>query len=286
MANLSDETGASMKYIGIDSCKTGWFYVALGDAGTWKVGVAPSIQDLVERFPDAYLVLVDIPIGLRDEGAQERLCDLEARKVLGPGRASSVFPVPCRRAVWASSYEEASRINQELTGKRLSKQSWAITPKIREVDELLRASEAYRGLVREVHPEVCFWALNGRRSMRHGKKSRAGFYERLGVLRGLYAGAEELVVKAVMDHVGWDAGRDDILDALAAAVTAKLGFGGLNTLPATPETDAKGLPMEMVYHAVIPRQPPDDGTQALGRGEGGAQCVPAHPRDRTPRAAG
>ena len=239
-----------MKYIGVDGCKKGWFYVALGNADAWVVGVASSVQHILAAFPQAGLVLVDIPIGLRDEGKQERLCDKEARKTLGPGRGSSVFPVPCRRAVHVSSYGEASRVNHELTGRRLSKQSWAITPRIREMDRLLRASDAYRRLVREVHPEVCFWALNGRRSMRHKKKTREGFYERLGVLRGLYAGAHELAAKAVMDHVGWDAGRDDVLDALAAAVTAKLGFGGLNTLPATPETDAAGLRMEMVYHAV------------------------------------
>jgi predicted RNase H-like nuclease len=60
---------------------------------------------------------------------------------------------------------------------------------------------------------------------------------------------EELVMRAVMDYAGWDADRDDVLDALSAAVTAKLGFGRLSTLPAAPEIDSAGLPMEMAYHA-------------------------------------
>ena len=44
--------------------------------------------------------------------------------------------------------------------------------------------------------------------------------------------------------------KDDILDALAAAVTGWLagsGRGKLATLPSEPPKDAKGLPMEMVY---------------------------------------
>ena len=48
-----------------------------------------------------------------------------------------------------------------------------------------------------------------------------------------------------------DVGLDDILDALAAAVTAYKGHtqGPLQTLPEgkTPPTDLKELPMEMVY---------------------------------------
>ncbi len=41
--------------------------------------------------------------------------------------------------------------------------------------------------------------------------------------------------------------EDDILDALAAAVTGLIGGTKLKTLPASPERDAQGLPMEMVY---------------------------------------
>ena len=44
--------------------------------------------------------------------------------------------------------------------------------------------------------------------------------------------------------------KDDILDALAAAVTGWLGKSGRGrfaTLPAQPLKDSLGLPMEMVY---------------------------------------
>ncbi|MGA9348792.1 MAG: DUF429 domain-containing protein [Anaerolineae bacterium] len=237
-----------MNYIGVDGCKNGWFYVGLDDRDNWETGITPNIQHLIDRFREACLILVDIPIGLREKEQLERLCDKKARKVLGPKRAPSVFPAPCRAAVYASCYEEASRINQELTGRHLSKQSWAISSKIRQVDLLLRASEAARTLVREVHPEICFWGLNEGRSMTHSKRTPEGFVERLGVIRKVYGRCEELVKEALLKHEGQDVARDDVLDALAAAVTAKFGFDVLKTLPEAPERDSVGLPMEMVYY--------------------------------------
>lgn len=237
-----------MNYIGVDGCKKGWFYVSLDDRDNWEIDVTPSIQHLIDRFQEARLILVDIPIGLREKGKLERLCDKEARKVLGPKRGRSVFPVPCRTAVYASSYEKASRVNKERTGRGLSKQSWGISPKIREVDRLLRNSKAARTLVREVHPEVCFWGLNGGISMTYSKKTPEGFDERLGLLRKIYGRSKELFEEAWLMHGGWDVIRDDILDALAAAVTARFGFDVLKTLPEAPEKDARDLPMEMVYY--------------------------------------
>jgi predicted RNase H-like nuclease len=237
-----------MNCIGVDGCKKGWFYVSLDDRDHWKTGVTPNIQHLIDRFQEAHLILVDIPIGLREKGKLERLCDKEARKILGPKRGTSVFPAPCREAVYASSREKAKRINKELTGRSLSEQSLAISPKICEVDCLLTASEAARRLVREVHPEVCFWGLNGGKSMTYSKKTLEGFVERLGVLRKVYGECEECVKEALVKHKRQDVAKDDILDALAAAITARFGFHALKTLPEAPEKDAKDLPMEMVYY--------------------------------------
>jgi len=237
-----------MKYVGVDGCKNGWFYVGLDDRDNWEIGVTPNIQHLIDRFQEARLILVDIPIGLRGEGQCERLCDKEARKVLGPKRGTSVFRAPCREAVYASSHEEAKRINKELTGRSLSEQSLAISLKIREVDRLLRNSEVARGLVREVHPEVCFWGLNGGISMTYSKKTLEVFVERLEGLRKVYGECEECVKEALVKHRRQDVAKDDILDALAAAVTAKFGLDVLKTLPKAPKKDAEDLPMEMVYY--------------------------------------
>ena len=44
---------------------------------------------------------------------------------------------------------------------------------------------------------------------------------------------------------------DDVIDALAGAVTALVGVLRLRTLPETPERDARNLRMEIVYAGVV-----------------------------------
>jgi len=59
-------------------------------------------------------------------------------------RKSSIFPVPCREAVYAETYEKACEVNKLLTGKLISKQAWNIVPKIRDVDRFLVKNKSYR----------------------------------------------------------------------------------------------------------------------------------------------
>lgn len=220
--------------------------MALTDSDEWEAEVFPDVASLWERFRDAALILIDIPIGLRNDGFSERVCDKEARRLLGRDRGSSVFPAPCRPAVYASSYPEASEINERVMGRRLSKQAWSITRKIREVDELLTRNEEARLRIRETHPEVCFWALAGR-SMRYSKRTHLGFEERLEVLRSVYPVADDVVQRVLSSYRRNQVARDDVLDGLVAAVSAKTGMDRLSVIPATAEYDSKGLRMEIVY---------------------------------------
>ena len=55
-------------------------------------------------------------------------------------------------------------------------------PGMAEVDRFLLGNPASQARVREVHPEVCFWALNGRQSMQHSKGKEPGSSERMAVL--------------------------------------------------------------------------------------------------------
>jgi predicted RNase H-like nuclease len=208
----------TVKAWGLDSCKKGWFFVALGDDGP-EFGVVPTLADLIQRAGPDDPILVDIPIGLLESGAAGRRCDREARQVLSPERVSSVIPVPARQAIYAESYKEASRLNREVLGKGLSKQSWAIARKIREVDQLLQERRELRGRIREVHPEVCFWALDGA-PMSHYKKTRAGLHQRMAILERHVPRVSETVAAAFLEHGGFEAARDDIIDAMVAALTA------------------------------------------------------------------
>ncbi|MFZ2087901.1 MAG: DUF429 domain-containing protein, partial [Desulfobaccales bacterium] len=131
--------------------------------------------------------------------------------------------------------------------KGISQQSYALLPKISEVDHLLRREASARQIIREVHPEVCFWGLAGNRPMQVNKKESAGFAERRKALIAAYPLCEQIIAEGIHWIKGKGAYPDDLLDALAAAVTGLLGGKKLETLPETPERDSHGLPMEMVY---------------------------------------
>ncbi len=127
----------------------------------------------------------------------------------------------------------------------MSKQSWAISPKIREVDSLLQRHSQLRARVRETHPEVCFWGL-AQRPMQYSKKTREGFQERLEILEEAWGPATDVIAEAFLQYGGFEAQRDDVVDAVVAAVCASRIEQCL-TLPGEPETDATGLPMAIVY---------------------------------------
>jgi predicted RNase H-like nuclease len=74
-------------------------------------------------------------------------------------------------------------------GKKLSKQAYAILPKIREVDEAVRSSVGGHAKRYEVHPELCFYFWNDRQPMGYSKRSGFGFAERHALTVGVFAGA-------------------------------------------------------------------------------------------------
>jgi len=192
---------------------------------------------LGNRPSDLVCLGIDIPIGLLD---RPRACDLAARKLLKRPRGSSVFPAPCRAAVRAATYEEASAVNRRNTGRGLSQQAWGIAPKIKQVDDAI-TSECQRWAF-EVHPEVCFWALAGERPMAHGKKTKAGVSERLDLLRPVFPDIERF-----LQNRPAKVGRDDLLDSAVAAWTAIRICKGEARSVCEPERDAKGLEATIWY---------------------------------------
>jgi len=241
---------ATRKFIGIDGCRAGWFCVLLDEGDNWSYQVAPDASAVGALALAADSVLIDIPIGLPDSGPDGRLCDREARRLLGRGRAASVFSAPARRTLAATGYPQALELNRAATGRGLSRQAWNIVPKIREIDALFCEHRVLQGVMRESHPELCFWALNGWRAMRFNKKQWQGQQERLHVLNGVFPQCRELYEQACTGYLRREVARDDIIDAMVCAVTAKQGYGSYQTLPAKPARDGQGLAMEIVYPGI------------------------------------
>jgi predicted RNase H-like nuclease len=226
-------------FVGVDGCRGGWLVVRIR-AGNGEALTAPEAL-LLDDFaavlalrPAPLFVAVDMPIGLLTIASKGgRSCDQAARALLGP-RRSSVFSPPLRSHLKARDWSEVSG---------LSKQSFHLLPKIREVDHQM--TPALQQRVRETHPELAFRSLSGE-AMQFGKRTTAGQCERLLVLEAALPGAARCYRESLAHFRRRDVARDDILDAMVlAAVARRMATGAANRVPRRPFTDARGLRMEI-----------------------------------------
>ena len=202
-----------------------------------SVDVVDLAEILRSRPADLACIGIDIPIGLLD---CSRACDKAARKLLGQPRGSSVFAAPCRAALSAKNYREANAINLQKAGRGLSQQAWGIAPKIKQVDDAISA-DCQRWAF-EVHPEVCFWALNQCRPMTHNKKAKQGIAERIAVLREVFPEIDKH-----LSNRPPRVGADDLLDAAAATWTALRWHRSAAECVCAPESDEMGLSATIYY---------------------------------------
>jgi predicted RNase H-like nuclease len=225
---------------GVDGIPRGWA-VIFNEGGVWRVENVSVLSHLFDGSVPLEIVAIDVPIGLLD--AYEiggRACDREARALL-QRRGSSVFPAPVRSVLEASSYEDACARSRASApnGKAISRQTFAICGKIKEVDVLLRMRPELRDVVREVHPEVCFCELTGH-PMAYSKPERQGREHRMKALRHCLPDLEVILELGQAKRLP----RDDILDATAACWSAlRLAEGKGRSLIEPIPTDALGLPM-------------------------------------------
>ena len=260
-------TDSVIKYVGVDGCKGGWIGVGLGDDdGCPQVEVCKDFSDIVACFGDACVILVDMPIGLHESGAMEyRRCDKEARDHLKK-RKGAVFQVPSQKFVtevmnhprWNQA--DANKwLTENCKGNKSGAQGFGIIRKIGKLREFLdKNRDADLPKIKEAHPEICFWALNGCQPMSAHKSEAFGLAERFEIVqRSLHESIDVLdVFKKVCPRERKSrVGPDDVLDALALAITAQIGLQEGNefrTLPKDPQPDNVG---EMVY-ALIPKGTP------------------------------
>jgi predicted RNase H-like nuclease len=223
---------------GVDGCRAGWvsFKVEMSSLAT-SVDVVDLPKLLSSRPDDLLCLAIDIPIGLRDSS---RACDKAARKLLGQPRGTSVFAAPCRAALSAQTHAAASAANFRITGRGLSQQAFGIIPKIKQVDDAI-TSDCQKWAF-EVHPEVCFWALNERRPMRHNKKTKEGAAERIALLRSVFPEIQHHLTNRPPR-----VGADDLLDAAAAAWTALRWHRNEAESVCSPEHDARSLATTIWY---------------------------------------
>jgi len=224
-----------MYIAGIDGCKKGWS-VAVQIQEELTIEYHTSIAAMYAKHPNLEIMAIDMIIGLPKYSRKGgRSVEKEARKLLSP-RGSVVFSAPCRAAVYAKNYEEALKTTRALSpdGVGLSKQSYNITPKIRELDQFLRGNPSLKTIIFETHPELGFWEMNGRNPLSSKHKAH-GIEQRKQLLlaQGLRLDEAQSI---------------DDLDALACLWTAARQHHkqAHNFFPAPP-LDEFGLPMQITW---------------------------------------
>lgn len=238
-------------FVGVAVDSGPWFAVAFDADGFDHAAVFEEVGELWLRYEErAERILLDVPVGLVEEGPDERRCDTLARSVVGP-RAETVITPPVREATRKRRYPAAKRANERKTGRELGERAFASSDAIAAVDELLQELSEARDVVAESHPELCFRAFAGE-PLDYSKRTAAGYAERMRTLAEFDRDAPPVVQSAAESTGDADVTVADVLDAVVLAYTARPGPGELRSLPADPDRDPTGLPMRMVYRADAP----------------------------------
>ena len=227
---------------GVDGCPAGWI-VVLWDGG------ADLASRLCRDFAEvmtltAEIIAVDMPIGLPERSG--RPPEREVRARLGE-RQSSVFAVPAEKAVYCTDYAEACRVNllHSDPPKKVSKQCFHLFPKMREIDAFIQPSHQSR--IYESHPELAFWAMNGKAPLSLPKKLRGTPYPPgLDLRRSLLRRSGLPVDSLTPAYRRRDVGPDDLIDACACTLVAWRILNRRSIrFPANPPLNARGLRMEI-----------------------------------------
>lgn len=194
----------------------------------------PTIAPVVaELGPGLSAIVVDMPIGLSDDGT--RPVDAMARARLGE-RRSTFFPTPLRDVLRHATWESANTSSRQIHGKGLSKQAWNLVPKIAELDKIW--SPEFAETLVEGHPEVSFAEMAGGPVLNR-KSSIEGQIERVELLRtNLLADIDSALADTPRSL------RVDAIDALSLAWSAMRVASGCATWLGG-DVDGLGRPMQL-----------------------------------------
>ena len=223
---------------GIDGCRSGWLVVeARSNPHNANFRIAPNWNAIAS---DADVIAVDMPIGLSRSGVRQ--CEVEARKIISP-HGPRVFKTLPRGTLKfpQKDWQKANQWSKDRGYGGISKQIWAIRPKIIEIDRAI--TPALQARVFEAHPELAFARVNG------------GPLESKHTAEGLAARKHILQREGFVDLDAWlqrlrgtGAKADDLYDACILMLTAKRLLQKTATfVPAIPETDSRGLRMAIAY---------------------------------------
>lgn len=239
----------SINVAGVDGCQNGWVAVWLS-GGEGSIVRAQTLPGLMDRLDSADTILIDMPIGLPKNSEEAAHRPEKLARTFIPKKGASIFNVPSEQAAYCRSYTEANKMNRYVLGKGLSKQSYYISKKIREVDTFIKKNTGHGNKLMESHPEVCFARLDPeRKPILHHKRTPLGQDKRLALLQSYAPKVVEGVKQDLASSAALQRIADDIIDATCLAIVALHGKkNGMHTIPDEPRKNSHGIPMQMVYY--------------------------------------
>jgi predicted RNase H-like nuclease len=215
-------SGDARRVVGVDAAGAhGWLAVVVDDHGFVAARLG-RLADVIGWAEPVDVIGIDIPVG--DVPGGVRRADVEARRFVGPRRAS-VFPTPPAEILAAATYAEGNASLAARGVPQVSKQAWNLVPRMVEAAALAGAD----GRIHEVHPEVSFREMAGE-PLAWSKKSWNGL-----MLRRRLLGAAGIELPDIVPAVA-GAVADDLVDAAAVGWSARrIAAGTARTFPDPPE---------------------------------------------------
>ena len=196
--------------IGIDGCRAGWITAKILDNQLISFQIIENLNDDYLKQSNFSHIGIDIPLQLSHTG--KRLAEIEARRLLKK-RACTIFSPPTLNALMAKNYIDACDVNFKECGKRISKQSWNLFPKIIEAHTFLENNSITKLGVFEVHPELSFMAMNDMNLIEVSKKTDIGKEIRIKLIQKFFPNFSfESVRNKYKKNQVLD---DDILDSIS-----------------------------------------------------------------------
>jgi predicted RNase H-like nuclease len=208
---------------GVDGCRDGWVVATID-----SVAVSRSFATIARANFD--LVAVDMPIGLPETWG--RAADRAARAYITP-RGACIFPAPPRPLLAFETYADANAASKSTYHRGLTRQSFHLFAKLREVDTVIDATNQSR--FAEASPECSFRALTG--DVLPPKRTPEGRHARRVALEAEFGPIDVRLPGARVD---------DVLDAYALLWTAQRHVAGASVCLAGDEVDGRGLVMRII----------------------------------------
>lgn len=221
---------------GVVPCRGGWLVASAKLQGITIAPEEPRVLDsfvsVLDEKPAFLVVALFAPIGFLDSAIPGgRGCDRQARALLGARRGAAVRSAPSWPTFEAHPVGGAAGLDAVTA---------ILLPRYREV--AAEMAPYRQRVVREAHPELSFYQLNGDKPLRYPKRFAAGRQERRELLAVRIPSVERIIDARVPG-----ATAAQLLDAAACLWTARRAVARAgDRLPEDPEWDSQGLRMELI----------------------------------------